>query len=272
MNHNRPYLLKGTNLLPVLTNHPSVAHVLILHSNAKTAFTNDALDSNLVNVRKLQHIDAVTLNADMGLAIRFHYCAGAPNEWVLIVDDDMEVHPAAISSMIHAMIDDPRRIVGHYGRQYDMEAAPQRHGYDTRDIFGPVEVVLTKAMMLEKTVCRQFEQHMHIVDDLVPTSKPKWNGEDIFVNLVANQYYNVVDGDFHNLAIEDLAVWDADTSAFPDEDSVSGNMDRNRVWNVGFDAWNEAREKANKHTFYRGLLWDTAKQRLAALDREAFTG
>lgn len=271
MNHNRPYLLKGTKLLSVLAGHPSVSNILLLHSNPMTAFVSTVeLDSNTVDTTKIHDIDAVELNQQMGLAIRFHYCATAPTEWVIIADDDMELHPAAISTLVRSMHEDSHRIVGHYGRKYDEVAAPLRHGYDTRDIFGKVEVVLTKVMILERQVCAQFGKHMHLVDDLVPQSKPVWNGEDIFVNLVANRYYNVNDGDFQNLAIEDLPVWDADTSAFPDTDSVSGNMDRNRVWNVGLAAWNDAREKANKHTYYRGLLWHTAKQRLAALGPDAF--
>jgi len=264
MNHNRPYLFKETSLLPVLTSHPSVSQIIILHSNAATAFTSEELNKEEINVSKIKHVDAIAMNAEIGLAIRFHFCAtDALTDWVIIMDDDMELRPAAISTMVRSMMDDPHRIVGHYGRRYDSSLA-DRHGYDTRNAFGKVEVVLTKAMILEKKICEQFVEQMDIVQDLVVDSRPTWNGEDIFVNLVANHYYNVHGRNFQNLAIEDLPVWDADTSKFPEDHSISGNLDRLRISEVGFSDVLKARVQADAHRYYRGKLWFTAKQRLAA--------
>ena len=112
--------------------------------------------------------------------------------------------------------------------------------------------------------------------DMIPESHPRWNGEDIFVNLVANHYYGIpTSGPYNNLAIPNLNVWDADTELYPEkptnplsndeEVAISGNMDRNRVWIVGPIHWWKAYMKAQSHTAYRGRLWYHAKRRLATL-------
>ena len=274
MNHARPNLLQHSALLPVLTQHPNVDEILILHSNPRTAFTNDHLEQHLENILKIQHFNVAELNKEMGLAVRFHYCAvTAMNEWILHVDDDMELDASAINEMVQAMVENSKRIVGHYGRTYNFWTSPFRHGYDTKDVVGRVEVVLTKVLILEKEICRQFGKHAALVEDMLPESHPRWNGEDIFVNLVANHHYGVpFSGPYNNLAIADLNVWDADTDLYPEEPNhspsateevaISGNMDRNRVWIVGPIYWWKAYLKAQSHTAYRGRLWYIAKQRL----------
>lgn len=285
MNHARPNLLQHSALLPVLTHHPSVSEVLILHSNPATAFTNADLQqpqyagdaANNHSGGKIRHVDASERNAAMGLAVRFHYCAEvATNDWVLHMDDDMELDASAVNELVLAMMENPKRIVGHYGRAYSYWRAPMRHGYDTTDLIGNVEVVLTKVLILEKRICSEFWKHAALMDDMVPDSLPLWNGEDIFVNLVANHHYGVrFRGPYNNYAISDLNVWEADTELYPEkvvatetdkkEVSVSGNMDRNRIWKVGPVAWGKAYIKAQSHTAYRGRLWYRAKRRLAGI-------
>jgi hypothetical protein len=337
MNHARPYILQQSQLLRTLVTHPNVQTIYILHSNPLTKFNNEQLIPHLVRKSnetittttvdadprtlmtptvsllnsKIQHIDAVTLNEQMGLAIRFHYCAvlcrGTP--YVLHLDDDMEfTSHSVINTLIQSMIQNPHRIVGHYGRAYNEWAAPFRHGYDTKDIYGNVEVVLTKILLLEQVLCQEFFKYTYLVNDVMNRTSDivKWNGEDIFINLVANHYYHVpMYGPYNNYAIAELDVWDVDTSKMLDhsdhpdgttaleplpqqqlrrnnnnnnnnidnkkdnivllENAVSGNMDRNRIWNVGFYQWYVAYQKAQAHTKYRGLLWYTTKQRLYKL-------
>lgn len=265
MNHSRPKLLQNSNLLRTVTAHPNVQEVLLLHSNPLTAFDDSQLHLPDTSLAKIKHIDASQMDRQIGLAIRFHYCSQASNNWIMHVDDDMELEGSAISVLINSMHDNPHRIVGRFGRQYDMWRAPNRHGYDTTDIYGTAEVVLTKLLMLERVICEEFMEHVDVVSDLVPQSSPTWNGEDIFVNLIANHYYKVpTNGPYNNYAIKNLKVWEADTSKF-EENSVSGNMDRNRIWQVGPMQFYQAYQRAQAHTLYRGILWDTAKQRLAAM-------
>ena len=336
MNHARPYLLQQSQLLRTLVTHPNVQSIYILHSNPRTKFNNSqlipylipnktttataALTTDAMNsaptvsllIQKIHHVDAVAMNEQLGLAIRFHYCAILCNstKYVLHVDDDMEFQShSVVNTLLHYMQHNPHRIVGHYGRAYNEWTAPFRHGYDTKTVYGNVEVVLTKILLLEQVLCYEFFKYTHLVEELLNSTADgivKWNGEDIFMNLVANNYYRVPkNGPYNNYAISDLDVWDVDTSRFDPpindaglittntttkqapaqlrrndggplsttttrntvvlENAISGNMDRNRIWNVGWYAWYVAHQKAQAHTKYRGLLWYTAKQRLHQL-------
>ena len=324
MNHARPYILQQSQLLRTLVTHPNVQSIFILHSNPKTKFDNEYLIPHLARTtdngtsitakkfvltptvsllnQKIKHIDAVAMNKQMGLAIRFHYCAELCNSTKLVmhVDDDMEFSShSVINTLVRNMLQNPKRIVGHYGRTYNAWTAPFRHGYDTRTVYGNVEVVLTKILILEQKLCQQFFKYTHLVTDILnrTTDVVKWNGEDIFINLIANHFYHVPkNGPYNNYAIPDLDVWDVDTSIFDTmnekrngilelsqqlrgsrkdiavapasttnvilENAVSGNMDRNRIWNVGFYQWLIAYQKAQSHTKFRGVLWYTTKQRL----------
>jgi hypothetical protein len=262
MNHNRPRMIRESQLLKTFTAHPAIDEILLCHSNPKTKFD--------FQHEKVTNIDAVEDNNKMGLSLRFHYCSTARNDWVIHVDDDMELSAAAVDALLSEFAANTKRIVGHYGRNYNWYRAPYRNGYDTRTVAGPAEVMLTKIMVMESDMCAAFFRHEHSMRDLLPESTPHWNGEDIFMSLVANHEYGVpVNGPFRNYAIPDLDVWEA-SDKFMDDASgaadVSGNVDRHGIWKDGVGNWWKAVQKSHKHAAYRGKLWYTAKQRLAALE------
>jgi hypothetical protein len=273
MNHARPHLLlHHSHVLHTLALNLWVSQILILHSNPITAFTNLELSEIIPEpyIQKIQHVDAVQRNIEMGLAIRFYYCANqCTNSWVLHLDDDTELDHSAVHHLVQAMQQNPHRIVGAYGRQYRFWKAPFRYGYDTKDVTGNVEVVLTKALILEKVICEQFLKYKYIVENdlVIPESRPKWNGEDIFVSLVANHYYG--NGDYNNYAIPDLHVWEAEDITSSNNSSgiasVSGNWDRQSYSSSWSDIWN-AFQQAHRHAAYRGRLWYHTKQRLRLME------
>lgn len=261
MNHNRPRMIKESQLLKTFTSHPAIDEISLCHSNPKTKFD--------FQHEKVTNIDAVEDNKKMGLSLRFHYCSTARNDWVIIVDDDMELSAAAVDMLLSEFAANTKRIVGHYGRNYNLLKAPHRNGYDTHTVAGPAEVMLTKIMVTESDMCSAFFRHEHLMHDLLPESSPLWNGEDIFMSLVANHEYGVpANGPYRNYAIAELDVWEA-SDKFMDDTSgaadVSGNVDRHGIWKDGPWNWWKAVQKAEKHAAYRGKLWSTAKQRLAAL-------
>lgn len=264
MNYARPRMLKESALLPVLASHPMVDEIFLCHAQKSTKFESSH--------RHVKNIDAVEVNSKLGLSLRFHYCAQAQNDWVLIVDDDMELASAAIDDLVAFMVQQPHRIVGRYGRGYNWWRSPTRNGYDTLTLEGEVEVVLTKVLLMERRICGRFFHYQRLVEDMLPESQPLWNGEDIFVNLVANHIYSVgAQGPWNNYALSDLEVWEA-SDTYKDDDTgehdVSGNMDRHRPWNVGLVNWFKAWRRSQKHAAYRGRLWSTAKERLAKLKEE----
>lgn len=265
MNFARPRMLQMSSLLPALEAHPAVTQILLLHANEKTAFHYDH--------PKVTNVNAAPMNAELGMAVRFYYCdAAAKNDWVIHVDDDMELDESAVNELAWYMQQNPRRIVGHFARQYNYWKVPHRHGYDfATTLAGNVQVVLTKILIMERRICTQFLKRMHLMDDMVLAATPKWNGEDIFVSLVANHYYK--NGSFNNYAIPDINIWEADNS-WKDDDAgnhdVSANMDRHydvfshpiRGWTDYWAAW----WRSLCHYRHRGRLWATAEARLAALD------
>lgn len=258
MNHARPRILREiSTLLPTLIRHPNVCRILLLHSNRETQF--------LYGHPKVVNIDATETNSHLGLAIRFYYGArNCTTEWVLMVDDDMECDSTAIDDVLRAATYQGDRIIGKYGRLYHYGSAPLRHGYHTYNVRGHVEVVLTKFMLIPRTICEAFLQYQNIMADVVVRSHPLWNGEDIFANLVANRVYHVPPaGPFRHWAMTDLAVWEV-AEKVPGT-SVSGDMDRIRPWNTNPMQLVEAIWKSQKqHAYYRGEFWAIAKERLAA--------
>lgn len=295
MNHDRPYVLQRSTLLSTLSQHPNVSEILLLHSNPKSIFDSSKVFSEQAS-SKIIDLDAVALNAKMGLALRFHYCAEhAQNDWVLIMDDDIEIDATgtAIDALLYHMHQNAKRIIGHFGRNLKQSDIVRKYllrtpvSYDTKTLYGNVEVVLTKILLLERDVCVEFQKQMHIMEDFVVTSKPFWNGEDIFVNLVANRFYRVpLDGPYSNFAIADLPVWEANVSA-PEKGevkSISGNLDDSRLWKVsfneniitvlktkgsprwrqvGFSRWWAAYRRSKQHNQYRQEFWLLAKDRLS---------
>ena len=262
MNHNRPRMLKESTLIQTLSNHPNIDEILLCHSNPQTKFDHD----NPI----VRNIDAIEANQKYGLSLRFHYAATeVRNPWVIHVDDDQEMTMDAISHLLGIFSMNPHRIVGRYGRLYNLFWNQQRHGYNTRTILGPVEVVLTKFMVMETRICHYFDKYRYLINDKMLTeSHPLWNGEDIFMSLVANHVYGVpLDGPYRNFALK-LNVWEA-SDTLKDDDTgnydISGNMDRHRIWNVGWTAYWKAYTKAQSHTAYRGRLWDMTKQQLSQL-------
>lgn len=272
MNHYRPRMIRESSLLPTLLAHAHVGQVVLCHSNPHTQFH--------YHHPKVLNINAVAANAERGLSLRFFFCyTAAKYEYVIIVDDDQEVTSAALDTLLQSFALNPDRIVGRYGRTYSppkwWSPNDRNHGYNTRTVFGQVEVILTKLLVAPRQACGHFLQYESLVQDLVQTqSHPLWNGEDIFFSLVSNHVHSVpINGPYRNLAVFLGGVSEASNS-YKDDDAgvhdISGNMDRHvwykAVW--AHDSWTNyttAVQRARDHTAYRGNLWATAKERLAKL-------
>lgn len=111
MNHNRPRMIRESQLFKTFTAHPAINEILLCHSNPTTKF--DFLHA------KVKNIDAVAANTEIGLSLRFRYCETAVNDWVIMVDDDMELSAKAVDQLLNEFAADTHRIVGHYGRNYN---------------------------------------------------------------------------------------------------------------------------------------------------------
>ena len=83
-----------------------------------------------------------------------------------------------------------KRIVGRFGRNL-MRGPNSFNGYNSKNTHKSTEVVLTKLMVMEREVCTAFFEYSHLVwSEIVHNGEgPLWNGEDIFMSLVANHVY-----------------------------------------------------------------------------------
>jgi Glycosyl transferase family 64 domain len=241
MNYNRPDVLQHSSLVPTLLQHPAVTEILLLHANPATAFVFEH--------DKIQNIDASDINDQIGLALRFHYCRKATNEFVLHIDDDMEIigngdnhhEDDAISILQRHLAHDPRRIVGHHARSYDYWRVPYRHGYrNDKEQYGLTPVVLTKFLMVHQKTCHLFFEYASLMDDMALSSKPKWNGEDIFINLVVSHIHDGLLNLAVNVSVREAALIGATHAGVSGASILATSV----------------------HAYYRGQFWATAVQRL----------
>ena len=284
-------MIRDSSLMRTLLSHPNVDEVLLLHANPKTAF--EFVHPKVVN------IDAIEYNDEMGLSLRFYFCQLARNEWVIHVDDDMEFTVAALNELLIEYSRNPHRIVGRFGR--DLTLPNSFNGYNSKDTHKSTEVVLTKLMVMERQTCAAFFSYAHLVwNDVVlqiPEGRleiwlsaslfllstsltqripgyvcrlclsckgPLWNGEDIFMSLVANHVYGTPEDGrpFNNFAMDWLDVWQADDSLKDYQDGkldISGGLKGYRIWHW---RWWQTLLRRNRHYSYRGMLWQTAVKRL----------
>lgn len=264
MNFSRPRMIRESTMMRTLLSHPNVDEVLLLHSNPKTAF--EFVHPKVVNVDAIEH------NDEMGLSLRFYFCQLAKNPWVLHLDDDMEFTTEALNELFIEYGRNPHRIVGRFGR--DLTPGNSFNGYNSKNGHKSTEVILTKLMVMERETCSAFFEYAHLVwNDVIlhESEGPLWNGEDIFMSLVANHVYGKpADGrEYNNYAMDWLNVWQADDS-LKDYDNgkldISGGMRGYRVWDW---RWWQTLLRRNRHYAYRGRLWQTARQRLSELDAPA---
>ena len=182
MNFSRPRMIRESSLMQTFLAHPNVDEVLLLHANPKTSF--EYVHPKVVN------IDATIHNEEMGLSLRFYFCQLAKNDWVIHVDDDMEFPATTLNDLLIEFGRNTRRIVGRFGR--DMVPDNSFEGYSSTNTHKSTEVVLTKLMVMERNICPAFFTYAHLIwDDVVlyRGEGPMWNGEDIFMSLVANHVY-----------------------------------------------------------------------------------
>ncbi|VEU34639.1 unnamed protein product [Pseudo-nitzschia multistriata] len=205
----------------------------------------------------------------MGLSLRFYFCQIAQNNWVLHLDDDMEFTTEAMNDLIAEYGRNPKRIVGRFGRNF--KEGNSFNGYNSVDTHKNSEVILTKLMLMERDTCSAFFDYAHLVwaDTVLQNGDgPLWNGEDIFMSLVANQVYDKNrDGSsqFNNYAMDWLDVWEADKSLKDYGNGkldISGGLEGVRFWSW---RWWHSLTRRNRHYSYRGHLWQVARDRLKRL-------
>ena len=173
-NWDRAYNLKHV-ILPLLEQCPHVDEIIISHGRPETTF--DYAGERCRIVHRRDH-DAAR---EYGLARRFLAAAEARNDVVLSLDDDIIVPAASVAALYDGFARDPDVIHSLYGRDPDKSG-----GYCDYARFGDVTYALTGAALLPKRLAAAFFDYAPLVEALVRAkSEPLWNGEDLFLSLVA---------------------------------------------------------------------------------------
>lgn len=126
----------------------------------------------------------VEASEDMGLYPRFAMAALARTEAIFHTDDDLAVPEATLQTLYSYWLQAPHSCHGLYGR-------PARPHYRQSNIFGPVEVVLTRAMLCSRHANNAALAGTHLFEDL--PGVPRGNGEDIilsFASMAITRRYN----------------------------------------------------------------------------------
>ena len=176
-NHNRPKLAE--NLIKKLQNNPLIDEILLLESIPENFIKNVP-----PNTKKFNCVEA---NKKYGVKQRFMYAKHAKNEYLLYIDDDMDVPISTISVLLNKLDQEPDIIHGVYGR-------PESYNYWINDILyklnlqpleKEIDIVLTKILAVTKKNVQLFVDYNHIVEDIASKSPGvKWNGEDIFLSMI----------------------------------------------------------------------------------------
>jgi hypothetical protein len=244
MNFSRPRMIRESKMMRTLLKYPNVDEFLLLHSNPDTVF--EFVHPKVVN------IDAIEQNQEMGVSLRFYFCQVAKNPFVMHLYDDMEFTTEVLNELFIEYSQNPCRIVGCFGR--DLTPGNSFDGYNSNSRHKSTEVV----MAVERHACSAFFAYAHLIwNDVVlhEGEGPLWNGEDIFMSLVANHIYGEPEDGrkFNkNYAMDWLNEWQAD-DALKDYSNgkldISGGMKGYLIWDW---RWWQTVLRRNRHYSYRG--------------------
>ncbi len=163
-------------ILPALEKCACIDEIIITHGRRETVFDYESRHCRIVHRR-----DDGDVNRRYGLARRFAAAADARNDTVLSLDDDIVIPESSLLALREQFERDPDIVHSLYGRDPDRQLR-----YCDRVRTGEVTYALTGAALLSKRLVHLFFEHAPLVEELVrEKSKPLWNGEDLFMSLVA---------------------------------------------------------------------------------------
>jgi hypothetical protein len=181
LNWKRPLNIKN-KILPILEHNNMVDEIIISHGNKGTIF------KYISQKKKIIHRDDSELNNKYGLSLRFLCALTCKNKYVLFMDDDEIIYNEEIYKYYKLLVESNYGIVGKYGRKL-YKNHDNKFQYNFHNTIGICDVILTKFMILKKQIIYDFFNYSYLVHDIQQYAKPLWNGEDIFISLIARKRY-----------------------------------------------------------------------------------
>jgi hypothetical protein len=130
----------------------------------------------------------IEASENMGLYARFAVASLATTDAIFHTDDDIGVPEGTLNALYAYWLRAPLSCHGLYGR-------PARPAYQQSHAFGPVEIVLTRALLCSRQVNNAALSATHLFDDLLGV--PHGNGEDIILSFTSMALSRVFNAAYH---------------------------------------------------------------------------
>ena len=181
LNWKRPDNIKK-HILPYLENNSYIDEIIISHGREDTIFDYVSENKNVI------HRYDSKLNQSLGLSLRFLAALTCQNKIIMFMDDDEIIFNDDIYRCYNTIKNNKNiGIIGKYGRKLYKEN--NKYIYNFHNVNGISDIILTKFMLLKKNIIYDFFYNSIYVEHLQKTAKPFWNGEDIFISLLARKKY-----------------------------------------------------------------------------------
>jgi len=176
LNWKRPdNLIK--KIIPHLLKSDFINKIYISHGRIDTFFK-----SKWKRVICLKHFKE---NESYGLFLRYYTAVKyAKTKFIFFQDDDILVPDETFYQLIKYQLQKKNAIHGIFGRYIDSETL-----YNIQKVYSEVPIVLTRILICNKKLMNIVLKEKSKIDLYVKKkSKPYWNGEDIFLNIISMHY------------------------------------------------------------------------------------
>ena len=181
LNYDRPDNVENL-ILPFIEKYQSIDEIIISHGKESTSFNYTSVHCRIVHRHDWGKVDQ-----KYGVARRFLAALDAKNNTILMLDDDVLL-PEETLNQLHEMSQQrPEIIHGLTGKTFSKAFKYWPNAY-----YGDVPVVLTSCALFPKHLIEKTVDQLDLCDDFFKDNTPKvhWNGEDIFISLVAVKLNN----------------------------------------------------------------------------------
>lgn len=169
------------SIIDKMINYDCIDEILISNGNK---------DSNICNIienksnKNIKCYNDSYINNIYGLDLRFVTALKARNEYICIIDDDIDINENEFNKLIFEYDKDKNRLVGITGRTND------NGNYICKDFYGEVDIVLTKLVIFKKQLSNLFFLCKPLIESIYKSGIPYGNGEDIFFSFITSIYFN----------------------------------------------------------------------------------
>lgn len=196
LNYKRPRNLVE-HIIPSLLKNELIAKVIVSHALRDTCFDTYVYNDRLLQLKRFEDQKRV------GMYCRFLAAEKANTECIAFQDDDFVVDNNSIKLCYEQWLEDKHSIHGVTGRvitenTYIPKDTPSAH----------VPVILPHFAMTSNLTIKKVMELAPLVAPYVQDCSPIWNGEDIFLSIVAMLQTKKFNRR-HNLKIQELPCPDA---------------------------------------------------------------